>query len=79
MYEAHTRSYYYQQAVEDGITGATVANYMSDLYEVIEGHQTLDTVIDLFNKRGYRMCPVQLEGELRGVVSRKNITDFLEG
>ena len=69
---------FYDEARSQAIVGAQVGNYTSDLMEPVMSDMPIDKVIDLYNERGYRVCPVYEGDRLLGVVTRKRITEFLE-
>jgi len=70
---------YLQHARESDVTGSTLRHYASGLYEKLDSNQSLGVVLELFQKNGYRLCPVYDGQELIGVITRSDLAQFVNG
>jgi len=67
------------QARSDNRPGARLGDYISDFYQNIDASMAVSAGVEIFNKKGYRICPVFDSGELVGVLSRKSLLAFISG
>lgn len=67
------------QARSENYPGARLGNYISDFYQKIEATMTVAQAIDVFNTKGYRVCPVYVGDTLVGILSRKALLTFISG
>ena len=68
-----------QHARKEAVPGATLGQYASGMYERIPAATSLNQVIDLFQKKGYRACPVYDGDELIGMITRTALAKLVSG
>ena len=67
------------QARLDNHIAARLGDYSSDFYQNIDVSMAVAAAVELFSKKGYRVCPVYDNGVLAGVLSRSSLLAFISG
>ena len=59
--------------------GARLGDYISDFYQRMDASLNISMAVDIFNKKGYRICPVYENDILVGILSRTTLLAFISG
>lgn len=70
---------YLERARQQDVPGAMLQHYASDLYEKLDANLSLSDVLDRFQKKGYRICPVYNGDQLVGVITRTALANLVAG
>jgi len=67
------------QARADNHPDARLGDFISEFYQNLDASVTISDAVDIFSKKGYRICPVYDGDVLTGVLSRTSLLNFISG